>query len=532
MVDRNPKLALFHPFLFALVPVVSLLSHNIDGVPIQHAIRPAALALALALLGLLLAKRLVQTWEHAALLTSLFLMLFFSYGHVYLGLVYEGTLNLFLGFGLVGRHPTLLLAWVGVYALGAFAMHRAAVLRPTMTQLFSVTGLIAVAFPLVQIASHELELTRLIQGYAIAMQLETTEVDLMQTVFPHPTLSEMMHESVLDAYGRSDVLQDIYDYDNSHFVNFLRSQGFFVASQSRSNYLQTELSLSSALNLTYLDFLSTDPGKDSADRTPFARLIRRSRLRELLEQSGYTIVDISTGFRVTALEDADIFLEAPFGESTTLERLLMDTSGLVIIQDLLAALDRPPLRPGYQAHRVRIAYGIEALGSVPSLPGPKFVMAHILVPHPPFVFDEHGNAAREEHPFTLLDGSAYLGSDEEYIQGYRAQITYVDRVMEQAIAAILRESAEPPIILVQGDHGPGSGLDWDSLDRTDATERSAILNAYYLPSVTHEALYPSISPVNSFRLILDLYFGAQLGMLPDNSYFTTWEHPYDFIPIN
>ena len=46
------------------------------------------------------------------------------------------------------------------------------------------------------------EVTELIQGFAIAMQLETTEEDLMHTVFPHPTLSEMMHESVLDAYGR------------------------------------------------------------------------------------------------------------------------------------------------------------------------------------------------------------------------------------------------------------------------------------------------------------------------------------------
>jgi dihydrolipoamide dehydrogenase len=46
------------------------------------------------------------------------------------------------------------------------------------------------------------EVTELIQGFAIAMTLETTEVELMQTVFPHPTLSEMMHESVLDAYGR------------------------------------------------------------------------------------------------------------------------------------------------------------------------------------------------------------------------------------------------------------------------------------------------------------------------------------------
>ena len=46
------------------------------------------------------------------------------------------------------------------------------------------------------------EVTELIQGYVVAMQLETTEEDLIHTVFPHPTLSEMMHESVLDAYGR------------------------------------------------------------------------------------------------------------------------------------------------------------------------------------------------------------------------------------------------------------------------------------------------------------------------------------------
>ena len=46
------------------------------------------------------------------------------------------------------------------------------------------------------------EVTELIQGYAVARAMEGTELDLMHTVFPHPTLSEMMHESVLDAYGR------------------------------------------------------------------------------------------------------------------------------------------------------------------------------------------------------------------------------------------------------------------------------------------------------------------------------------------
>jgi dihydrolipoamide dehydrogenase len=46
------------------------------------------------------------------------------------------------------------------------------------------------------------EVTELIQGFVIAMNLETTEEELIHAVFPHPTLSEMMHESVMDAYGR------------------------------------------------------------------------------------------------------------------------------------------------------------------------------------------------------------------------------------------------------------------------------------------------------------------------------------------
>ncbi|MCX8499482.1 MAG: dihydrolipoyl dehydrogenase, partial [Caulobacteraceae bacterium] len=47
------------------------------------------------------------------------------------------------------------------------------------------------------------EVTEMIQGFAIAMTLEATEAELMATVFPHPTMSEAMHESVLDAYGRA-----------------------------------------------------------------------------------------------------------------------------------------------------------------------------------------------------------------------------------------------------------------------------------------------------------------------------------------
>jgi hypothetical protein len=93
--------------------------------------------------------------------------------------------------------------------------------------------------------------------------------------------------------------------------------------------------------------------------------------------------------------------------------------------------------------------------------------------------------------------------------------------MEQTINAILSRSASPPVIIIQGDHGPGSRLNWTSPEGSCLWERTSILNAYYLPGAGKEQLYPSITPVNSFRVILNAYFGAQLEQLPDRTYFTS-----------
>ena len=75
---------------------------------------------------------------------------------------------------------------------------------------------------------------------------------------------------------------------------------------------------------------------------------------------------------------------------------------------------------------------------------------------------------------------------------------------------------------MQGDEGPypegleGSGeYKFRSLTPPQLRVRSAILNAYYLPGPGREQLYPSISPVNSFRLLFNAYFGTKLPMLPD-----------------
>jgi hypothetical protein len=94
-------------------------------------------------------------------------------------------------------------------------------------------------------------------------------------------------------------------------------------------------------------------------------------------------------------------------------------------------------------------------------------------------------------------------------------------MLERTIDTILRRSSRPPVIIIQGDHGPGGHLDWDSPERSCLWERTSILNAYYLPDGGARYLYPAITPVNSFITILNVYFGAGMELLPDDTYFTS-----------
>ena len=62
-------------------------------------------------------------------------------------------------------------------------------------------------------------------------------------------------------------------------------------------------------------------------------------------------------------------------------------------------------------------------------------------------------------------------------------------------------------------------------------ERMSILNAYFFPGRSYQELYPEITPVNTFRVVLNTFFGADLELLPDKNYFSTWSEPYQFVDV-
>jgi hypothetical protein len=169
------------------------------------------------------------------------------------------------------------------------------------------------------------------------------------------------------------------------------------------------------------------------------------------------------------------------------------------------------------------------LPQVAKIPGPKFIFAHFLVPHDTYVFDRAGNPINPDHPFTLLNPA-----DQNRLQTttrYLDQLVFVNREILAAIDGILANSKTPPIIIIQGDHGPSIFIDYNSADNSCLYERYSILNAYYLPGVDPDSVPVDLAPVNSFRFIFNTYFQTNLEILPNRQYFATSANLYQFTDV-
>jgi hypothetical protein len=323
---------------------------------------------------------------------------------------------------------------------------------------------------------------------------------------------------ILDGYGRADMLQDVHGFDNSMFVDALKERGFVVTSDSQSNYARTLLSLSSSLNMQYLD-TSSSTGEDSDLWWPLKDALQHGIVRKTLEDQGYKTYFVANNTDYSDIRDGD-FYEAPFPiQLDIFSALYLYRTNL----GLLAEIDGLGISSfSYDTHRRIIQYAFERLPEVAGMDGPKYVFAHIVAPHPPYVFDRAGNPVTPDYPFTL---------SVESHAGYIEQLQYVNQATLAMIDGILANSKSPPIIIIQGDHGPGTLTNHDSLKDTCLYERYSILNAYYLPGIDSSSIPMDISPVNSFRFIFNAYFNGHLDTLPSRRYFSTNDRFYEFVDV-
>lgn len=524
----------FHPLLFVLFPALFLYSHNMLEYTLSVVVVPILATLILAMLCWITFGFVSRDISKAALMTSLFLLLFFSYGHVYDILWYffsvrpftfrEGA-NFILKplFGLLFLGGNVWIVWTR-RDLSA------------LTRWANIVSVILVAVPLLTMGMS-------------ALKTMTTPADGRQSEAGQrradsaPSTAELpdIYYIILDAFGREDILNDIYEYHNSTLYAYLRQRGFFVGDKSGANYCQTMLSLSSSLNYKYLDPGEDRYDPDSKDRGPLDQMVLNSRLVKFLRERGYTTVAFASGSPATEMRNADVFLEpaSKIGFVDEFQSGLINTTALPFFLSSTSPIPffgRNISHLQAEARRDMILRTFDLLGNMPQRTSPKFVFAHLVTPHPPFIFGPNGEPRDPPIAWSLADGNWLIGRLETrhkgYIWLYRDQLQFIEKKIIAAIESILTHSVRPPIIVLQSDHGPGAYLHWNDSDKTNMRERLSILNAYYLPDGGDTVLYETITPVNTFRAILNQYFDQRLDLLPDESYYSLWDKPYYFIPVS
>lgn len=490
----------WYPLLFAVYPALALYAANYNEVRAAVVLRPLAIAVAGALTLFLLLRLALREAQRAAFATSVLALLFFSYGHVY---------SEIFGKWEIDPHRWLLPLWL---SLGALTLLGAA--WPRLGFARAAPGLNLIALGLVVV------------GLAQTLQWPSTprvraagaeNAPIRSLSLPKVGTPPDIYYIIVDSYGRADLLEAAYGYDNSDFVAGLQALGFYVAECSRSNYVRTELSLTSSLNMQYLpDLSAVFTPENSQRRSPLWRAIRDSAVRLMLENAGYKTVAFATGFAWSELDDADVYLEPqPLGSGVTeFEALLIETTLARHLEDL-GVLD--PFQISSRRFYERALFVFDSFDDLAAMPGPKFVFIHIIPPHPPFVFGPDGE---------YIDPEQFLNKDRKYppgpyAAGYQNQLAYVNKRLLEALAILIAASPTPPVIILQGDHGP-----WLQPD----PKRFWILNAYYLPGQPNR-LYPGISPVNSFRVVFNAYFGTGYELLPDISYFSPALKQYQFTRV-
>lgn len=495
----------WHSLLIALYAPLGLGAHNIGQTSIGSIVRAVTLSGLFAILLLFVCWFFLRNWQVAGVVATICLTLFLTYGHLY-----DYISDLEVGGFLIGRHRYLVMLWLALALLGSWWAFRKARSYPSLTSTLNLMSLVLVAMPVVQLAFYQVR-TASVQRAEAADGQQTQVVANIQK--PENSQLRDVYYIILDAYGRSDVLLNTLGYDNSDFLRKLEDMGFYVAECAQSNYAKTDLSLSSSLNLDYVTALDPALTPENTDRVPLWNMIKDNAVQEKFRSLGYTTIAFETGFYFSQLSNLDIFYTPERGGFNEFEILYVRTTFLRLLDDA-GWLRRFHYTPE-DRKRELILFDLEKLRDIPGMPGPKFVFAHLVIPHQPFVFGPDGEPL--VIPEKVHKGQTYY-TERDYRAGYVNQITFISDQIAQVVKGILENSTVPPIIIIQGDHGPS---------HFDNVTRMGILNAYYFPDAL-PGLYARITPVNSFRLLFNTYFGEDLNLLEDVSYYSEYPEAYQF----
>lgn len=489
-----------HIVLFSIYPGLALAAYNISEADPILALRPVIISILIGLFLFVLARWLLKDWLKAASVTVLGLALLYSYGHVYQFLESHplGGLNF-------GRHRFLIVIFGVLFLTGIWLLVWKLKDHTYLTQLLNMVSIVLIAMPMLQLALFFLKRP---DNTPVASYAELNAILQPASMQDLPDV----YYIILDTYTREDALRDDFNFDNTAFLDNLRQLGFYVADCSRPNYGSTKSSLTATMNMAYIPEQSGNPDLPSEGLEETLPPLKNNRVSQNLEAIGYQTVAFETGYAWSNMNDADIFLKIgndplDLQRLSPFEAMFLKTTAFSILADSSSKLLASKLYDinfPYEEDINRQLFILDQLPRIASLPGAKFVFAHITLTHVPFIFAPDGSIRTDSGFFSAENDHPV--DRQHLIEGYTGEIQYMNSRILPILREIINTSKTPPIIVMMGDHGVRSA------------NRFQILNTYYLPDNGKERLYSTITPVNSFRVIFDTYFGSDYGLITDQTY--------------
>ncbi len=517
-MKKKPPFPWFY-LLFTIYPLLFLWAANISQIDPVVVIRPFLFTLigSAVLFGILylVFRDILKT----GLIGSLLLLAFFSYGHLY----YAARANPQLS--LLSHHTALIPLYLVLFGLAIWGILR-----------LKKYGRLVLYLNLISLFLVSFQALALSYGYIRTSLAARQTVKVQSGLALTTSLKDMpdIYVIVLDGYMRSDALKQDLGYDNSPFIDQLTSMGFYVASCSRPNYTFTYASISALLNMRYIPAAyKNDIWSNFSNNGFWWTLMKNDEVRQQLKKVGYKTVAFQEEYPLLEFDNSDVLIGTnhPTINSSYLypfEVLYVHNTAAIILN----ALDPGGKIAGYfqsnskdqaaksvdlsglkgdnkdivATHVVATTFILDHMTDVPAIAGPKFAYIHLFIPHYPYVFGADGQIMTDPGFYSGDRGSAINNTYEE--MGYVNQVQYIDQRLIPILQTIIKKSKNPPILILMGDHG-----------LVDANRQTALL-AYYLPGNGSAKLYTTISPVNSFRLIFNEYFGADYPLLPDQTYIT------------
>lgn len=290
--------------------------------------------------------------------------------------------------------------------------------------------------------------------------------------------------------------------------------GFQIIDDSFSNYALTELSLSSSLNMDYLDQIRRVAGARSPDFGLPYHFLLQSRVLSFLKANGYKFVNVGSVFGPMAWNEY---------ASENIPCGLFGDFGLDVWQcslgGVLERLFNQRLTIDYYRQALLTQFG--NLERAADIPGPKFVFAHLLVPHPPFVFKEDGSATDVQ--------SVALWWPEGEEAAYLEQAKFTEKAIASALEKVIEKAGRSAIVVVQSDHGPAFFQRPGEDKNVFRYHRMRIFNALRVPQ--NLTLPEQLSPVNTFRILFDNTFGCKLQDKENRAFLSSYESPFEFVEL-